>query len=130
MDWLTALLASIAVLLAIWLVAVAVIWLHRPSRVLALPAFRLLPEILGLVRRLLADPDTPRGVKVALVGLGIWIASPIDLLPEFLPGIGPLDDIVVAALVLRWVGRRLGRERLRAAWAGSDEGFALFSRLL
>jgi uncharacterized membrane protein YkvA (DUF1232 family) len=129
-DWLVGVLVAVAGLIALWLVAVALIWLHRPSRELALPALRLLPEILGLVRRLLADPDTPRSVKLALVGLGVWIASPIDLLPEFLPGIGPLDDLVVAALVLRWTARRLGRERLRAAWSGSEEGFALFSRLL
>lgn len=123
-------LAAVVGLVCLWIVAVALIWLHRPSRELALPALRLLPEILGLVRRLVADPDTPRSVKLALLGLGLWIASPIDLLPEFLPGIGPLDDLVVAALVLRWTGRRLGRQRLRAAWSGSEEGFALFARLL
>jgi len=59
-----------------------------------------------------------------------WLASPIDLLPEFLPGIGPLDDIVVAALVLRRVSRRLGRDYLRAHWPGGDDGFALVERLL
>ncbi|HET7677394.1 MAG TPA: DUF1232 domain-containing protein [Candidatus Limnocylindrales bacterium] len=130
MEWLTGLLAAIALLVAVWLVAVGLVWLHRPSRELALPALRLLPDLLRLVRALLADGDTPRPARLALLFLLAWILSPIDLLPEFLPGIGPLDDIVVAAIVLRWVGRRLGPERLRARWSGSDEGFALLLRLL
>ena len=119
-----------AALVAIWIIAVALIWLHRPSRELALPALRLLPDILRLVRRLLADPTTTRGQRAALIGLMVWIASPIDLVPEFLPVIGPLDDIIVTALVLRWVARRVGRRRMRELWPGPPEGFALLERLL
>ncbi len=95
-----------------------------------MPLLRLLPDILRLVRRLLADPTTPRSVRLALIGLGAWILSPIDLLPEFLPGIGPLDDIVVAVLVLRWTARRIGRERLEAQWPGTPDSFKLLARLL
>jgi uncharacterized membrane protein YkvA (DUF1232 family) len=123
-------LAVVGALVAIWLVLVAIIWLHRPSRDLALPALRALPDIVRLARNLLADPRTPRPQKVALVVLIVWIVSPIDLLPEFLPGIGPLDDIVVAAVILRWVGRRAGPNRLRELWPGTPEGFALVVRLL
>ena len=117
-------------MIAVWLLAVLLIWLHRPSRELALPALRLLPDILRLVRRLLADPATTRGQRAALIGLMVWIASPIDLVPEFLPVIGPLDDLVVTALVLRWVARRVGRNRLRELWPGPPEGFGLLERLL
>ncbi|MBA3778765.1 MAG: DUF1232 domain-containing protein [Chloroflexi bacterium] len=130
MDWLGPVLGFMVVALVLWLVAVAVIWLHRPSRELAMPLLRLLPDILRLVRRLLADPATPRSVRLALIGLGAWIISPIDLLPEFLPGIGPLDDIVVAVLVLRWTARRIGRERLEAQWPGTPDSFKLLARLL
>ena len=129
-DVLTALLVFVTVLVGVWSIAVALIWLHRPSRAVAVPALRLLPDIVRLVRRLLADPETPRGSRLLLVGSLIWIVSPIDLLPEFLPGIGPVDDIVVAALVLRSVGRRLGREHLRSRWQGTPESFALLERLL
>lgn len=124
------LLVAIAVVLGLWLVLVLLIWLHRPSRELAMPALRLLPNILVLVRRLMADPATPRSVRFALGVLAVWIVSPIDLLPEFLPGIGPLDDIVVAALVLRWVARRVGREALAAHWPGTPDGFRLLERLI
>lgn len=130
MDAFTGLLVAVAAVLGLWLMAVLLIWLHRPSRELAMPVLRLLPDILVLVRRLLADPATPRSVRFALGFLVLWIVSPIDLLPEFLPGIGPLDDIVVAALVLRWVARRVGREALAAHWPGTPDGFRLLERLL
>ena len=124
-------LAALAIaVVAVWALAVAIIWLHRPSRELALPALRLLPDVLRLVRRLVADARTPRSVRLALAALALWIASPIDLLPEFLPGIGPLDDIIVAAIVLRWTARRIGRDRIRERWPGTAESFALFERLL
>lgn len=124
------LIVLVALVIAVWLALVAVVWLHRPSRELALPLLRLLPDVVRLVRRLLADSATPTPVRLALGGLLIWIISPIDLIPEFLPGIGPLDDIVVAVLVLRWAGRRLGRDRLRAKWPGTPESFALLERVL
>lgn len=124
------LLIVVAVVVAIWLALVVVIWLHRPSRHLAGAALRLLPDVLRMLRALVVDPAAPRRERWLLVGLFAWRASPIDLLPEFLPGIGPLDDIVVAALVLRWVARRLGRDYLRAHWPGNDHGFALVERLL
>jgi uncharacterized membrane protein YkvA (DUF1232 family) len=120
----------VAVVVGVWLAAVALIWLHRPSRELAMPLIRLVPDLLRLVRRLMADPATPTPVRLALGGLLVWIVSPIDLIPEFLPGIGPLDDIVVAVLVLRWAGRRIGRDQLRAQWPGTPESFALLERLL
>src|SRR5918999_5516619 len=130
MDWLRGLLVAAAIVVAIWLVLVAFIWLHRPSRHLAGAALRLLPDMLRMLRALVADPSTPRTERWLLIGLFAWLASPVDLLPEFLPGIGALDDIMVAALVLRWVARRLGREFLRAHWPGGDDGFTLVERLL
>jgi uncharacterized membrane protein YkvA (DUF1232 family) len=129
-DWIRGLLILIGIVAAVWLALVALIWLYRPSRHLAGVAVRLLPDVLRMLRALVADPATPRRERWLLIGLFAWIASPIDLLPEFLPGIGPLDDIVVAAIVLRWVARRLGRNYLRAHWPGGDDGFTLVERLL
>jgi len=123
-------LAALVVLIGLWLIAVLIIWLHRPARELAMPALRLLPNVVALVRSLLADPATPRSVRWALGLLVVYILSPIDLLPEFLPGIGALDDLIVAALVLRWAGRRIGREALAAHWSGTPESFRLLERLL
>jgi len=130
MDLAAALLAVVATALLLWLIVVAVLWLHRPSRELALPALRMLPDVLRLIRRLVVDPSTPGSVKAALAFLALWIASPIDLIPEFLPGIGPLDDILAAAVILGWAGRRLGRGKLEEAWSGSPEDFEVLTRLL
>ena len=88
------------------------------------------PELTRLVLRLVRDPATPTRYRVGLVALGAWLAFPIDIIPDFLPVIGVLDDIVLAALVLRWVGRGLGIERIEAAWPGSPEGLAILRRAL
>ena len=121
-------LAIVAV--ALWAAVVLVLWLHRPSRELVVPAIRILPDVLRLIGRLIRDRETPLRVRVALVVLAVWLASPIDLIPEFLPGIGSLDDLVAAAVILGWAGRRLGREHLWRRWPGSPEGFAVLERML
>ena len=130
MDVLGALLVGLAAIVVAWLALVAIIWFHRPTRDLALPALRALPDIVRLARRLLADPRTPTRHRVALAVLIVWLVSPIDLLPEFLPGIGPLDDIVAAAVILGWVGRGAGRERLQELWPGDASGFGVVARML
>jgi uncharacterized membrane protein YkvA (DUF1232 family) len=123
-------LIVIAAFVGVWLVLVAVIWLHRPTRELAMPALRALPDIVRLARRLLADPRTPLRHRIGLVVLIVWLVSPIDLLPEFLPGIGPLDDIVAAAVILGWIGRQTGRARLEEMWPGDAAGFLVVARML
>ncbi|MDF2733573.1 MAG: hypothetical protein K0S97_196 [Chloroflexota bacterium] len=130
MDVLAPLLITIGAVAAVWLTLVGLIWLHRPSRELALPALRALPDIVRLARRLLADPRTPTRHRLGLVVLIVWLISPIDLLPEFLPGIGPLDDIVAAAVILGWICRGTGITRLRQHWPGDAAGFMVVARLL
>ena len=130
MEWLGAFVLLASALVAAWLLLVGLLWLNRPTRDLAGPAARLIPDLARLVRSLLADRDTPRSVKLALAGLLLWIVSPIDLIPEFIPVVGALDDLVLTALVLRWAGRRIGREQLRRHWSGTPEGLALLERLL
>src|SRR4030095_12142777 len=71
-----------------------------------------LPACLTLLRRLRADPRVPRRGQLAVLGAGLWVLSPIDLIPEFLPVIGPLDDVVVVALALRYAARQVPPEVL------------------
>jgi uncharacterized membrane protein YkvA (DUF1232 family) len=130
MEVLPTILAVILVVLAVWAIVIIAVWRSAPSEASAMDVVRLLPDVLRMAARLARDPVTPRSSRLALAGLAVWIASPIDLIPEFLPVIGPLDDIVVAAIVLRWVGRRIGVGALRAHWPGTPEGFALVLRLL
>lgn len=76
----------------------------------------VLPACVTTARRLRKDPRVPRRVKVTVAFAGLWVLSPIDLIPEFLPVIGPLDDIVVVALALRYAARRVPPEALVEAW--------------
>ncbi|HEX3087320.1 MAG TPA: DUF1232 domain-containing protein [Ilumatobacteraceae bacterium] len=76
----------------------------------------VLPACVTTARRLRKDPRVPRSVKVAVAVAALWVLSPIDLIPEFLPVIGPLDDIVVVALALRYAARRVPPEALVDAW--------------
>jgi uncharacterized membrane protein YkvA (DUF1232 family) len=86
-----------------------------------------LPACATTARRLRRDPRVPRRAKLAVAFAGLWVLSPIDLIPEFLPVIGPLDDIVVVALALRYAARRVPREALEEAWPGEPR---LLDRLL
>jgi uncharacterized membrane protein YkvA (DUF1232 family) len=121
---------AVTAVVAAWIVFVIVIWLHRPSRALAGSALRLVPDLVRLVRSLIADQRTPLSSKLALGVLLVYLVSPIDLIPDFIPGLGSIDDMAVAAVVLRWAGRRVGLDGLRAHWTGSDAGFELLRMLL
>ena len=123
-------LAVVIGLLLTWLVLIAALWILRPRDVAIGEIVRLIPDVLRLVRNLLADRSVPRSVRIALGGLVVWLVSPIDLIPEFVPVLGPLDDAIVAVLVLRFVRRRIGDAGLRARWTGSPAGYELLSRLI
>ncbi len=86
-----------------------------------------LPDCATMIRRLRKDTRVPRSARLAIGFALLWVLSPIDLIPEFLPVIGPLDDIVVVALALRWAARRVPREAVLEAWPGEP---ALLERLL
>jgi uncharacterized membrane protein YkvA (DUF1232 family) len=117
-------------LVVAWLALLAMLWLLRPRGVGARELVRVVPDLLRLTRDLLLDRTAPRGVRIALVVLLGWLINPIDIIPEFIPVLGPLDDVIVAVVVLRYVRRRLGAEELQRRWRGTPEGWALVERLL
>jgi uncharacterized membrane protein YkvA (DUF1232 family) len=86
-----------------------------------------LPACVTTVRRLRRDPRVPVRAKVAVVLAGLWVLSPVDLIPEFLPVIGPLDDVVVVAVALWYAARKVPRPVLLEAWPGDPH---LLERLL
>lgn len=88
---------------------------------------RFLPDCVTATRRLRRDPRVPGRAKAAVLFAALWVLSPIDLIPEFLPVIGPLDDVVVVALALRYAARRVPREAMLEAWPGSPD---MIERLL
>jgi len=128
-DWRT--LATIGLgLLAVWAILIGVLFVLRPRGIPLGELLRVIPDVLRLVRRLVGDRGVPFRVRAALVVLLVWLVSPIDLIPEFIPVLGPVDDAIVTVLILRYVRRRLGIEALRSRWPGTPEGFALLVRII
>ena len=124
------LVAVLGGLVLIWVALLLLFWALRPRGVPAGELVRLVPDILRLLRAIIGDRTAPLDVRVVLVGLLVWIISPIDLIPEFIPVLGPLDDVVVAVVSMRYVRRRLCTDALRGRWVGSDDGFALLIRVI
>jgi len=117
-------------LLIVWAAFVALLWIVKPKDARLGDLVRVVPDVLRLVRDLIRDRSAPIGPRLAVVGLLLWLLNPIDLIPEFIPVLGPLDDVVVAVLVLRYVRRKLGEDAFRRRWPGSDEGYVLLARVL
>lgn len=81
----------------------------------------LLPRLAKLVWRLTRDPRVPARTKATLFLLGGYLVSPIDLIPDFVPGIGQLDDIAVIAFVLDQMLNRMPEEVVREHWDGDED---------
>jgi uncharacterized membrane protein YkvA (DUF1232 family) len=129
-SWWWALLAGIAAALVVtWLALLVTLAVVRPRGGLLREALRLLPDVLRLVRRLYADPELPRGVRVRLALLLAYLAFPLDLVPDFIPVLGYADDAIIVTAVLRSVVRRAGLTALRRHWPGTPDGFTVLCRL-
>ena len=114
------LLIGVGVAVAVWLIGILVlIALGRRSQARELAT--LIPNLLALFRGLLRDPRVPRGPKLWLWFAVVWLASPIDLIPEFIPIAGPLDDAIVAALVLRHLLKRTAPTVVAEHWRGDPK---------
>ena len=122
----------VAGLLLVWLAlvgALLVLARREPDSSTLRDLVRLVPDVLRLLRRLVADDEVPRGVRWRLVALIAYLAMPIDLVPDFVPVIGYADDAVVVALALRSVVRRAGPDALERHWSGTEQGLAAVKRL-
>ena len=129
MDW--RILVGIGLgILAVWGILLALLLAFRPRDARLGEVLRIIPDVIRLVRQLLGDRTVSLGPKLALIGLLAYLLNPIDLSPEFIPVLGPVDDVIVAVLVLRYVRRRVGEVELRRRWPGSPEGFAVLGRLI
>lgn len=116
---------GVAALVASWILLVALAARLPEGTLKELAGF--LPACATTAGRLRADPRVPRRARLVVGFAALWVLSPIDLIPEFLPVIGPLDDIVVVALALRYAARQVPREVLLEAWPANP---ATIERLL
>jgi uncharacterized membrane protein YkvA (DUF1232 family) len=88
-----------------------------------------IPDCVVLFKRLVADPRVAWWRKAALAGLVLYLAMPIDIVPDFIPVVGQLDDALVVALVLRTVLRSHGEPLLREHWPGPPQSLQVIRRL-
>jgi uncharacterized membrane protein YkvA (DUF1232 family) len=124
-GWLTAVLVAVGVVVASWALLVIAARRLPPGLLRDLAGF--IPACVTTARRLRRDPRVPRRAKIVVLLAGLWVLSPVDLVPEFLPVIGPLDDVVVVALALRYAARRVPPGVLFEAWPADRR---LLERLL
>jgi uncharacterized membrane protein YkvA (DUF1232 family) len=132
MGWWEMLIAIAVGLLLLWLGLLGALWMagsRTQDPTSWLEALRLLPDVIRLLRRLAADPDLPRGVRIRLGLLLGYLLLPIDLIPDFIPVLGYADDAIVVALALRAVVRRAGPDALARHWPGTPTGLATLRRL-
>jgi uncharacterized membrane protein YkvA (DUF1232 family) len=127
--WWGLLLGVAAGLLLAWVALIAALVIMRPRGGLLREALRLLPDVLRLLPRLAADRSLPRGVRVRLALLLAYLASPIDLVPDFIPVVGYADDAIIVAAVFRSVVRRAGARAIQRHWPGTEDGFAALCRI-
>jgi uncharacterized membrane protein YkvA (DUF1232 family) len=121
MSWLLLVAAGVLIVYAAFVVALIVAG-HRPSlRDLA----RFIPDCIVLISRLLRDPRVPRRHKLMLGALVGYLALPFDLVPDFIPVAGHLDDVLVVALTLRAVLKGTKGELLSEHWPGPASSLAL-----
>lgn len=128
MAWWTWLLISFGVALVLYAAFVgSLLVLGRREDARAFATF--IPDCIVLVTRLARDPRVPRRRKLLLVALVGYLSLPFDLVPDFIPVAGQLDDAIIVALVLRHLIRAGGEPLLRELWSGPDRSLALILRL-
>src|SRR3954451_16780313 len=123
-EWLVLGLGVTLVAYAGFVVALGVAGRREDAGALA----RFIPDCVVLFRGLLRDPRVPRRRKLLLGALLAYLAMPIDLVPDFIPVAGQLDDVIVVVLVLRSVLRAGGPELLREHWRGSEKSLDVLLR--
>jgi hypothetical protein len=123
------LLGLLATLVVLWVVLACVLFAAAPDSATIGEAVRLVPDVLRLIGRLARDRSLSRGVRVRLWLLVVYLALPIDLMPDFIPVLGYADDVVITALVLRSVVRKAGPDAVARHWPGSRSGLLTLGRV-
>lgn len=126
----TRLLVVMAVALVLsWIVLALAIVVARPRGASVRVLVSMLPDIVRLLRRLAADPTTARGVRWRLVVALAYNVQPINLIPDFIPVIGFVDNIVVICWALRSAIHSAGPEAVERHWPGTPEELRVLYRV-
>jgi uncharacterized membrane protein YkvA (DUF1232 family) len=127
-QWWTWLVISLAIVLStygVFLAALLISGRHDDARAFA----TFIPDCVILVTRLVRDPRVPRRRKLLLMALVAYLGLPFDLVPDFIPVAGQLDDAIIVALVLRHFVRSGGEPMIRELWPGPEQSLAIILRL-
>ena len=128
MHWWLWLPAALALAALIWLAFVAALFAAgRREDARALAGF--IPDCIVLLSRLMRDPRVPRRRKLLLAALVGYLALPFDLVPDFIPVAGQLDDVLIVAFVLRRFLRTGGDQLVREHWPGPERSLAVVLRI-
>ncbi|MET3469082.1 DUF1232 domain-containing protein [Microbacterium sp. 1262] len=124
-EWWVIVLGIAGGILVLWVALIVVLWVQQRRsgtttdwRELA----RLVPDVLRLIRRLIADRDVPRATRWWLIALLAYLLSPIDLVPDVIPVLGYADDAIIVAIALRFAVRHAGMPAIERHWPGTDAG--------
>jgi uncharacterized membrane protein YkvA (DUF1232 family) len=124
-EWAAALISVVGGVVLLWGALIALLWLQQRrsgSETDWREILRLVPDVVRLVKRLGTDRAVGRGTRICLLLLLIYLLSPIDLIPDFIPVLGYADDAIIVALALRFATRHAGREAIERNWPGTAAG--------
>lgn len=96
---------------------------HEPRTVVELARF--VGDTAQLLWRVARDPRVPWQAKAVAGGAVAYVVSPLDVIPDVIPGIGKIDDLFLLARALRYLTGAAGYDLLHELWSGSEDGFAL-----
>jgi uncharacterized membrane protein YkvA (DUF1232 family) len=122
------LLVGLGAAVALWLLLVgALLAFGRKEDARELAAF--IPDCIVLIKGLLGDPRVPHRAKLMLISLLVYLMIPFDLVPDFIPVVGYLDDAILVTAVVAYVVRLTGRDVVEELWRGSERGLRAVLRL-
>lgn len=126
-EWLLVAIGVLGGVLILWGALAVYLWIQQRkagNEVNWRDIARLAPDIVRLIKRLATDREVPRGTRVWLVALMIYLVMPIDLIPDFIPVIGYADDAIIVAVALRYAVRHAGHSAIEKNWPGTPAGLA------
>ena len=131
-NWWEVALGVLGGLVLLWLALVLVLWIEQrrhPGGASLRDLLRLAPDVARLLKRLTGDRTVSLSVRIWLAALLLYVLSPIDLIPDFIPVLGYADDAIVVAIALRFATRAAGSDAVERHWPGTPEGLATVLRL-
>jgi len=131
-GWWQAALGILGGIVLLWAVLIALLWREQrrhPERQSLSELLRIIPDVLRLLKRLVGDRAVPIGVRIWLVVLLVYLVSPIDLIPDFIPVLGYADDALMVAIALRFAVRHAGSTAIERHWPGTPQGLSAVLRL-